>query len=93
MPGATEPLEAGVQDADGAVKKVASSFRYVPDGKLKTTKQKLLQFVSFHGAPPLVYEVVRDENGGLVGEEIAIVLYEHKEHPRGQRLLMLADGA
>jgi hypothetical protein len=92
VPGATETLKIEYEDADGAVKKVASSFRYVPDGKLKTTKQKLLQFGSFSG-PPIVYEVVREENGALVGEELIIVLYEHKEHPRGQRLVMTADGA
>jgi hypothetical protein len=86
VPGASEPQKFEYEDADGAVKKVASSFRYVPDGKLKVAKAKLRRHVD---SPFADWPAADDE---AKGEEVVVVLYEHKEHPRGQRMLMTADG-
>lgn len=90
VPDAKETLKVEYEDAEGQIRKVSSSFRYVADGKLKVSKAKLAGFGAFSGQP-FVFTPFDDEKEQK-GEEVAIILYEHKEHPRGQRLLMTEDG-
>lgn len=91
VPGDEKPLTIEIEDEDGDIRKLRSSFRYVADGRLKTTKGALRRHRVFEASGnPFLFEVFESRDDKP--EEVVILLYEANEHPRRQRLLLTADG-
>ncbi len=90
IPGDENPGSIEYEDADGEIVKVKSSFRYVPDGKLKTTRDLLRQHMDWSAGMPFTFHF--DHDGEEKKDEVTVVLYEPKEHRRKQRLILLDDG-
>lgn len=92
VPGDERPLAVEFEDDDGEVHTVRSSFRYAPEGRIKTTRGALMRHRARDGEGlPFVFEMF-GEHRGKDGDEVTILLYEHREHPRGERLVLTADG-